>query len=102
MNGKILDESTNISIFSFIVLYIFLFIVGSVILTANGSDVVTSATSVATCMAGIGPGLGTVGPMSNYSEIPELSKIVLCVLMIIGRLEIVTVFVLFGKSFWKI
>jgi len=53
-------------------------------------------------MAGIGPGLGTVGPMSNFSDMPEISKIVLSLLMIIGRLEIMTVFVLFGKSFWKL
>jgi trk system potassium uptake protein TrkH len=90
LNGKILDEKTNISIISFIVLYFFLFIIGTLILTANGSDPVTSATSVATCMAGIGPGLGTVGPMSNFSGIPELSKVILSLLMIIGRLEIVS------------
>lgn len=102
LNGKLIDEKTNISIISFIVLYIFIFIIGTIILTTNGSDPVTSASSVATCMAGIGPGLGTVGPMSNYSEIPEISKVVLSLLMIIGRLEIVTVFVLFGKSFWRL
>ncbi len=102
VNGKVLDERTNTSIMSFIVLYFFLFIVGSVILAACGMDPVTSASSVATCMAGIGPGLGTVGPMSNYSGIPEISKVVLSLLMIIGRLEIVTVFVLFGRSFWKL
>jgi len=102
LNGKLIDESTNTSIISFIMLYIFLFFAGTLILTINGSDPVTSASSVATCMAGIGPGLGTVGPMSNYSGIPGLSKIVLSLLMIIGRLEIVTVFILFGKSFWKL
>jgi trk system potassium uptake protein TrkH len=102
LNGKIVDERTNLSIISFIMLYIFIFFIGTVILTANGSDPVTSASSVATCMAGIGPGLGTVGPMSNYSDIPEISKVVLSLLMIIGRLEIVTVFILFGRSFWRL
>ncbi len=102
LNGKVLDDKTNSSIISFIILYIFLFIVGTVILDANGSDTVTSATSVATCLAGIGPGLGTVGPMSNYSGIPELSKLVLSIIMIIGRLEIVTVFLMFGKSYWRL
>jgi len=102
LNGKIVDERTNISIISFIMLYIFLFIIGTVILSANGSDPVTSASSVATCMAGIGPGLGAVGPMSNYSDIPGISKIVLSFAMIIGRLEIVTVFTLFSRSFWRL
>jgi trk system potassium uptake protein TrkH len=102
LNGKILDESTNISIISFIELYIFIFIIGTVIITLSGSDPVTSASSVATCMAGIGPGLGSVGPMSNYSGLPQISKIVLSLLMVIGRLEIMAVFILFSKSFWKI
>ena len=102
LNGKILDESTNISIISFIELYIFIFIVGTVLITIGGSDPVTSASSVATCMAGIGPGLGSVGPMSNYSGLPEISKIILSLLMVIGRLEIMAVFILFSRSFWKL
>ncbi len=102
LNGKIVSETTNISIISFVFLYIFLFLIGTVILAVNGSDPVTSASSVATCMAGIGPGLGTVGPMSNYSAIPQLSKMVLSLIMIIGRLEIITVFAIFSRSFWKI
>jgi trk system potassium uptake protein TrkH len=102
LNGKIVSESTNNSIMSFVILYLFLFIIGTTIIVIAGSDPVTSASSVATCMAGIGPGLGTVGPMSNYSGLPEISKIVLSLLMIIGRLEIITVFVLFSKSFWKL
>jgi trk system potassium uptake protein TrkH len=102
LNGKILDESTNISIISFIELYIFIFIVGTVLITISGSDPITSASSVATCMAGIGPGLGNVGPMSNYAGLPEISKIVLSLLMVIGRLEIMAVFILFSRSFWKL
>jgi trk system potassium uptake protein TrkH len=102
LNGKTLDDKTNISIISFILLYIFLFVIGTIILIINGSDSVTSASATATCMAGIGPGLGTIGPMSNYADIPSISKIVLSLLMIIGRLEIVTVFALFGKSFWRL
>jgi trk system potassium uptake protein TrkH len=101
LNGKPINDSTNITIISFIILYIFIFIAGTGIIVTAGSDLVSASTSVATCMAGIGPGLGTVGPMSNFSGLPEISKVVLSLLMIIGRLEIVTVFVLFGRSFWK-
>jgi trk system potassium uptake protein TrkH len=102
LNGKLVNESTNITIVSFVVLYIFLFIAGTVIIVITGVDPVTSASSVATCMAGIGPGLGTVGPMSNFAHLPEITKVVLSMLMIIGRLEIITVFALFTRSFWKI
>lgn len=102
LNGRTLDDKTNVSIMSFLVLYILLFIIGTVFLAIFGSDIITSASATATCMAGIGPGLGAVGPMSNYADIPSISKIVLSFLMIIGRLEIVTVFILFGKSFWRL
>lgn len=102
LNGKVVNSNTNITIISFVILYLFLFIVGTVIILLTGVDPVTAASSVATCMAGIGPGLGTVGPMSNFAHMPELGKIVLSLLMIIGRLEIITVFTLFSKSFWKL
>jgi trk system potassium uptake protein TrkH len=102
LNGRIVNESINVTIISFVLLYIFLFIVGTVIVVITGVDPVTSASSVATCMAGIGPGLGTVGPMNNYAHMPEVSKVVLSLLMIIGRLEIITVLAVFSKSFWRL
>ena len=102
LNGKAVSENTNISILSFVVFYLFIFLLGTIFLTANGSDPVTSASAAATCMAGIGPGLGTIGPMSNFAHLPEASKIVLTLLMILGRLEIITVFAIFTKTFWKI
>jgi trk system potassium uptake protein TrkH len=102
LNGKPVGVSTNIAIISFVILYLFLFIVGTLIIIITGVDIVTSASSVAVCMAGIGPGLGAVGPMSNYAGLPEISKVVLSILMITGRLEIITVFTLFTRSFWKL
>jgi trk system potassium uptake protein len=102
LNGKSVAENTNISILSFVVLYLFIFIVGTVIIVITGVDPVTASSSAATCMAGIGPGLGTVGPMSNFSGIPETGKVVLSLLMIIGRLEIITVFTIFTRTFWRL
>lgn len=102
LNGKTIAENTNISILSFVILYLFLFVIGTIIVVATGVDPISSSTAVATCMAGIGPGLGTVGPMSNFAHLPELSKIVLSLLMILGRLEIITVFTIFTRTFWKL
>ncbi len=102
LNGKSVGESTNISILSFVVLYLFIFMLGTIFVVATGVDPVSASSSVATCMAGIGPGLGTVGPMSNFAHIPEAGKVILSLLMIIGRLEIITVFTIFTRTFWKI
>jgi trk system potassium uptake protein len=102
LNGKSVAENTNISILSFVVLYLFLFVLGTVIIVITGVDPVTASSSVATSMAGIGPGLGAVGPGSNFASMPEVSKVVLSLLMIIGRLEIITVFTIFTRTFWKL
>ncbi len=102
LNGKSVSENTNTSILSFVVFYLFIFLIGTIIIVFNGADPVTASSSVATCMAGIGPGLGTVGPMSNFAHMPGLSKIVLSLLMILGRLEIITVLTIFTRTFWKI
>jgi trk system potassium uptake protein TrkH len=102
LNGKSVPENTNISILSFVVLYLFIFVIGSLIVVITGVDPVTASSSTATCMAGIGPGLGSIGPMSNFSGMPETAKVVLSLLMIIGRLEIITVFTLFTRTFWKL
>jgi trk system potassium uptake protein TrkH len=102
LNGKSVSENTNISILSFVVLYLFLFVLGTIIVVITGVDTVSAASSVATCMAGIGPGLGTVGPMSTFAGLPEITKLVLSLLMIVGRLEIITVFAIFTRTFWKL
>jgi trk system potassium uptake protein len=102
LNGKSVTENTNISILSFVVLYLFLFVLGTIIIVITGVDPITASSSIATCMAGIGPGLGTVGPMNNFAHLPEVSKVVLSLFMIIGRLEIITVFTIFTRTFWKI
>jgi trk system potassium uptake protein TrkH len=102
LNGKVLTENTNVSILSFVILYLFIFMVGTVIVVLTGVDTVTASSSVASCMAAIGPGLGSVGPSGNFAHLPELTKVILSLLMIVGRLEIITVFTIFTRTFWKI
>jgi trk system potassium uptake protein TrkH len=77
LNGKSIAENTNISILSFVVLYLFIFVLGTIIIVITGVDPVTASSSAATCMAGIGPGLGSVGPMSNFASLPYLHQNIL-------------------------
>jgi trk system potassium uptake protein len=99
-NNKISPETNNM-ILTFITVYIITFFIGSLLLVFLGADIATAGSAVATCMAGIGPGIGTVGPVSNFAHLPDLSKLILAFLMIIGRLEIFTVIVLFSPGFWR-
>jgi trk system potassium uptake protein TrkH len=100
-NGKILSEGTNSQILGFIALYIIIFLATSLLLIILGVDIQTSAGSTATCMAGIGPGIGGVGPVANFAHLPEIAKIILSFTMILGRLELLTVFIIFTPAFWR-
>ena len=73
----------------------------SVLLTAMGLDLITSFTAVAASIGNIGPGLGGVGPADNYAHLPYAAKGILILCMLLGRLEIYTVFILFLPEFWK-
>ncbi|HEU4319194.1 MAG TPA: TrkH family potassium uptake protein [Acidimicrobiia bacterium] len=92
---------------SFFLFYMFMFMTatfGLAFIDANlseGLDLVTATTAVAASLGNIGPGLGEVGPASNYAGLPELAKWLLSGLMIVGRLEIFPVLVLFTKDLWR-
>lgn len=101
LNSNALSTETNRAILTFIAVYFLVFLLGSLSLVFLGIDSETAGSSVATCMAGIGPGIGTVGPVSNFAHLPDPGKIILSFLMLVGRLEIYTVIVLFSRNFWS-
>tara|TARA_B100000686_G_C16308056_1_gene721878 strand:- start:317 stop:538 length:222 start_codon:yes stop_codon:yes gene_type:complete len=72
------------------------------LLSLNGLDFVTSISGAASAISNVGPGLGEViGPDTNFSNLPNFSKLSLCFGMLLGRLELFAVLVLFFPSFWK-
>ncbi len=101
LNNNAISEETNASILTFISIYFAVFIVGSLVLVLIGIDGKTASSAVASCMANIGPGIGTIGPASNFAHFPDSGKIILSFLMVVGRLEIYTVLILFSGNFWK-
>ena len=101
LNGNHFSEENNNSVLTFMVVYFLLFLIGSLLMFLTGLDVATATSSVATCMAGIGPGIGTVGPVSNFAHLTDFGKYVLTAMMILGRLEIYTVLLLFSGNFWR-
>ena len=66
-----------------------------------GVDFISSVGAVATCIGNVGPGIGTVGPVANFSHLPDLSKWLLSFFMLVGRLELFTVLIIFTPYFWK-
>jgi trk system potassium uptake protein TrkH len=101
VNGKAIPPEIISNVQAFFILYILIFVLSSIILSVSGLDFLTSIGASATCLGNVGPGIGTVGPVSNFSHLPDLTKILLSLLMLIGRLELFTVLVLFSPSFWR-
>jgi len=84
---------------SFIGIYIITLLVGTLILMSVGVDFRTSSSSIATTLAGIGPGFGNVGPLENFYDLPVFAKMYLCFNMVLGRIEIIPLLAIFHPSF---
>lgn len=101
LNGKRVDNDMITKTAMFFFIYFSIFVISSVIISFEGKDIVSISTAVLTTLSNIGPGLGSVGPMGNFSEFSALSKIVLSFCMVAGRLEIFPVLILLSPSVWK-
>ena len=96
------DEKFIASIISFIYFYIVIFFILTALLSLTGLDFITAMSGAATSISNVGPGLGPIiGPNGDFSSLPDLSKWILTVGMILGRLELFAILVLFLPSFWK-
>ena len=99
VNDKKVDDMTIETILSFIILYIILFFIASLLIMMSGHDVLTAFSSTAACINNLGPALGDA--YGNYESLNDFSKSLLLIMMIIGRLEIFTFIILITKYFWK-
>ncbi|KAF1083959.1 Trk system potassium uptake protein TrkG [Sporotomaculum syntrophicum] len=86
---------------TFFFLYFGLLFLSTLIITAMGVDLLSALSAVAACLGNIGPGFGIVGPVSNFSAIPEAGKMVLAICMLVGRLEIYTILVFLSPRIWR-
>ena len=100
-NGSILDQNIIHNIYGFLILYILLFISGVFFFTIIGLDFKSSLGVSAASLGNVGPAIGDFGPSFSYSSLPESGKYLASFLMIFGRLELFTVFVIFTPYFWK-
>ncbi len=99
-DGKPVHASIVHNILAFVVIFILIFVLGTLVLAAIGLDLETAMGASITALANVGPGIGQVGPASNFAALPDAAKWVLSFLMLIGRLELFTVLILFSPAFW--
>lgn len=100
-NNKMVPENIVYNVIAFFVLYMLLFIIGSLVLGAMGLDFESAIGGAATSLGNVGPGLGSLNPLSNFNDLPMLGKWWCGFLMLLGRLELFTVLILLTPYFWK-
>jgi trk system potassium uptake protein len=100
-NRKPISEAVLQSVLGFVTLFGLSWAATVAALGLCGLDLVTALTGAATALANVGPGLGEIiGPAGNFAPLPDAAKWILSFAMLLGRLELVTVFVLFSRGFW--
>lgn len=96
-----IDDHVIVNIHAYLALYLAIFAVSLLILTFFSLDFESAFSAVATCLNNVGPGLGVVGPVNNFSSLSDISKFVLSFDMLAGRLEIFPILLLFAPSQWR-
>ena len=99
--GKVIDHDVLRSVNTYIMTYVALFAGSLIVVSLDNFDFQSTFTAIVATINNIGPGIGAVGPMANYSGFSMLSKIVMCFDMLAGRLELFPILLLFSVRTWK-
>ncbi len=101
LDGAIIDKDVVITSSTYFVIYMFVIGISTLLLSVNNFDFTTIVTAVVTCINNVGPGLAAVGPVENFADFNDFSKIILALNMLIGRLEIFPMLILFMPATWR-
>jgi trk system potassium uptake protein TrkH len=101
VDGAGVDDAALFEVLSHVVLWGLVIGAMAVTLTAFGIDIVSATSAVVACISNVGPGLGRVGPATDYGGLPEVVKFLLALVMILGRLEFYAVVALLIPGFWR-
>ena len=101
LDGYKIESEVTRNVASFITLYILILLGSFILISLNGFDFATNMTAVTTCLSNVGPGLNMAGPTENLEFFSPFSKLILCLDMLLGRLEIFPIMMLFTPSIWK-
>lgn len=100
-NNEVIHPKVVSNTLAFIVIYMIVFVVGVLLMSFLNYDLDTSLGAVAASISNVGTGIGKVGPSSTYTDMSSAAKYILSFLMLCGRLELFTVFILFSPAFWR-
>ncbi len=101
MDGKRVDAATTKAVYSFFFLYVLIIVVAGLLISVDGYDLTVNFTAALSSMSNIGPGLSIIGPTGNFAIFSTFSKIVLTIVMLLGRLEIYPLVILASPTLWR-
>ena len=101
IGNSVIDDDIVRSTLGFYLFYILIFGLCALVVSMNGFDIISSLAISASSIGNIGPGLGIIGPTSNWASLNDITKYLATFCMLLGRLEIFTVLILFSRSYWK-
>jgi trk system potassium uptake protein TrkH len=101
LDHKIIPQNLVYNLLIFITLYFILTCISALVISFMGYDVITSFSTSAAMLGNIGPALGSFGPFTNYAAVPLAGKWFFSLLMLVGRLELLSILVLFTGGFYR-
>lgn len=101
VNGKKIGRDTMQGVYIYFISYILILIVSVLIVSIDNFDFATSFSGVLTTINNVGPGISQVGPIENFYSFSPLSKIVFCIDMLVGRLEVIPYLLIFSPDLWR-
>ena len=101
VGGQVIPERIAASVLAFIFLYFQTIAVLTFLMLLSGMDFISAFSAIVASVNNLGPGLGPVGPMGNFQGLTDFQTWICTIAMILGRLEILSVLVLFSSAFWR-
>ena len=102
IGGSNVPQSKRVTLLAFLSLYMMLAFLCSFVMVASGIDNTNAITITLSCLGNVGPTLGLeIGPTMSWSQLPDFAKWLCAFLMLVGRLEIISVLVIFTKEYWR-
>jgi len=99
--GSVVPNAIVFAVLAFLFVYIAIIVSLTLVMVASGLDVLTAFSAVVACVNNTGPGLGEVGPSSNYQSLTDFQTWICTFAMLLGRLELFTLLIVFTPVFWR-
>lgn len=101
LDGSRVESGTLKAVYTYFLIYVLIIVAGTMVVSLDGYDMTTNFTAALACISNIGPGMGQIGPASCFNIFSAPVKMVLAVIMLLGRLELYPILAFFAPTTWR-